>query len=155
LIAELKLKAGDAAPDFSAATSGGGRVSLGDFRGKHVILYFYPRDDTPGCTKEACAFRDYFAEFERKGAVVLGVSKDPVKAHDKFAKKYKLPFPLLVDEEKTIAQAYGAWGQKSFLGKKYMGMHRITFLIGPDGVIKKIWTHVKPERHAAEILAEL
>src|SRR5690349_9668646 len=111
---ELKLKAGDPAPEFSAATNGGGTVSLAELKGKHVVLYFYPRDDTPGCTKEACAFRDHFAEFKRKGAVVLGVSKDPAKSHDKFITKYKLPFTLLADEDKKIAQAYGAWGEKSF-----------------------------------------
>ena len=150
---DLKLKEGDPAPQFSAATNGGGNVSLTDFKGKNVILYFYPRDDTPGCTKEACAFRDHFAEFKKKGAVVLGVSADPVKSHDKFADKYKLPFTLLADEDKRIANAYGAWGEKAFLGKKYMGMHRITFLIGADGLIKKIWPKVKPAEHAEEVLA--
>ena len=134
---ELKLKEGDRAPEFNAATSGGGRVSLADFKGKNVILYFYPRDDTPGCTREACAFRDSFAEFIKKGAVVLGVSTDSAKSHDRFAEKYRLPFTLLADEDKKIVQAYGVWGQKSFLGKKYMGTHRVTFLIGPDGTIKK------------------
>lgn len=152
---ELKLKVGDPAPEFSAATNGGGKVSLADFKGKNVILYFYPKDDTPGCTKEACAFRDQFAEFTKNGAVVLGVSTDPVKAHDKFVEKYKLPFTLLADEEKKIVQAYGVWGEKSFLGKKYMGTHRVTFLIGPEGRIKKIWPKVKPEEHAKEVLAAL
>jgi len=152
---KLKLKEGDAAPAFSAVTSGGGKVLLADFKGKSVILYFYPRDDTPGCTKEACAFRDDFAEFKKKGAVVLGVSADSVKSHDKFVEKYKLPFTLLADEDKQIAQAYGAWGQKSFMGRKYMGMHRVTFLIGPDGRIKKVWPKVKPAQHAEEVLAAL
>ena len=152
---ELKLKEGDRAPDFSAATNGGGRVALADFKGKNIVLYFYPRDDTPGCTKQACAFRDHFAEFRKKGAVVLGVSVDPVKAHDKFVAKYKLPFTLLADEEKRIVEAYGVWGQKIFLGRKYMGTHRVTFLIGPDGRIKKIWPRVKVEEHAEEALAAL
>jgi thioredoxin-dependent peroxiredoxin len=152
---KLKLQTGDVAPDFSAATTGGGNVSLADFKGKHVILYFYPRDDTPGCTKEACAFRDHFAAFKKKGAVVLGVSIDPVKAHDKFVAKYKLPFTLLADEDKKIVQAYGVWGQKSFMGRKYMGTHRVSFLIGPDGRIKKIWPKVKPDQHAEEVLAVL
>lgn len=152
---ELKLKEGDPAPDFNAPTSGGGRASLADFKGKNVILYFYPRDDTPGCTKEACAFRDHFADFQKKGAVVLGVSIDPVKSHDKFIKKFKLPFTLLADEEKKIVEAYGVWGQKSFMGRKYMGTHRVTFLIGSDGRIKKIWPTVKPEEHAEEVLAAL
>jgi thioredoxin-dependent peroxiredoxin len=152
---KLKLKAGEAAPEFSAATSGGGKVSLADFRGKNVILYFYPRDDTPGCTKEACAFRDYFFDFKKKGAVVLGVSTDPVKAHDKFMEKFKLPFTLLADEDKKIVQAYGVWGEKSFMGRKFMGTHRVTFLIGPAGRIKKIWPRVKPDEHAEEVLAAL
>jgi peroxiredoxin Q/BCP len=152
---ELKLKEGDVAPEFTTATSGGGRLSLSDLRGKSVVLYFYPKDDTPGCTKEACAFRDHFAEFKRKGAVVLGVSTDPVKAHDKFVQKYKLPFTLLADEDRKIVDAYGVWGQKSFMGRKYLGTFRVTFLIGPDGVIRKIWPSVKPEEHAEEVLAAL
>ncbi len=152
---ELKLKQGDPAPEFTAVTNGGGEVSLSDFKGQHVILYFYPRDNTPGCTKEACAFRDEFAQFKKQGAVVLGVSTDSAKSHDKFVDKYKLPFPLLADEDKKIAQAYGAWGQKSFLGRKYMGTHRVTFLIGPDGKIKKSWPNVKPAEHAQEVLHAL
>ena len=152
---ELRLKEGDKAPAFSAATNGGGSVSLADLHGKHVILYFYPKDDTPGCTKEACAFRDHFAEFKKRGAVVLGVSTDPVKSHDKFVEKYKLPFTLLADEDRRIVEAYGVWGQKSFMGRKYMGIHRVTFLIGPDGKIQKIWPTVKPEEHAGEVLAAL
>ncbi|MGA9777900.1 MAG: thioredoxin-dependent thiol peroxidase [Limisphaerales bacterium] len=152
---QLKLKEGDAAPDFSAATNGGGRVALADFRSKNVILYFYPKDDTPGCTKEACSFRDQFAEFKKRGGVVLGVSTDPVKSHDKFVEKFKLPFPLLADEDKRMVTAYGVWGEKSFMGRKYLGTHRVTFLIGPDGRIKKIWPRVKPDEHAAEVLAAL
>jgi peroxiredoxin Q/BCP len=152
---ELKLKVGDRAPEFTAATNGGGRVSLSDFKGRNVILYFYPRDDTPGCTKEACAFRDGFAAFKRKGAVVLGVSTDSPKSHDKFIQKYKLPFTLLADEDKKIVEAYGVWGEKSFLGRKYQGTHRVTFLIGPDARIKKIWPAVKPAEHAQEVRAAL
>ena len=152
---ELKLKAGDVAPKFTAATNGGGKISLADLKGKNVILYFYPKDDTPGCTKEACAFRDEFAEFKKKGAIILGVSPDSVKKHDQFAEKFKLPFPLLADEDKKIVEAYGVWGEKSFMGRKYLGTHRVTFLIGPHGKIKKIWPLVKPEEHAAEVLAEL
>jgi thioredoxin-dependent peroxiredoxin len=151
----LKLKEGDRAPDFTAPTNGGGQLSLAELRGKNVILYFYPKDDTPGCTKEACAFRDHFAAFKKKGAVVLGVSVDPVKAHDKFVEKYKLPFTLLADTDKKIVEAYGVWGEKSFMGRKYQGIHRVTFLIGTDGRIKKIWPKVKPEEHAAEVLAAL
>jgi thioredoxin-dependent peroxiredoxin len=152
---ELKLKEGDAAPPFTAAASGGATVSLADFKGRNVILYFYPRDNTPGCTKEACAFRDHFADFKKAGAVVLGVSTDPVKSHDKFAGKYKLPFTLLADEDKKIVQAYGVWGPKTFMGVKYTGTNRVTFLIGPDGRIKKIWPKVKPAEHAEEVLAAL
>jgi peroxiredoxin Q/BCP len=149
---ELKLKEGDKAPAFTAATSGGGKVSLADLKGRHVVLYFYPRDDTPGCTKEACGFRDQFAAFKKAGAVVLGVSVDPVKAHDKFVEKFKLPFTLLSDEDKKMVQDYGVWGEKVFMGRKYLGTHRVTFLIGPDGRIKKIWPVVKPEEHPAEVL---
>jgi len=152
---QLKLKEGQEAPEFSAETSGGGRVSLSDFKGKNVVLYFYPKDDTPGCTKEACAFRDAYARFGKKGAVVLGVSTDPVKSHDKFTEKFKLPFTLLADPEKKIVQDYGVWGEKTFMGRKYMGTHRVTFLIGPDGRIKKIWPKVKPEEHAEEVLAAI
>ena len=152
---ELRLKEGDLAPGFNASTSGGGKVSLSDFKGKNVILYFYPRDDTPGCTKEACAFRDEFAPFKKQGAVVLGVSTDSAKSHDRFAEKYKLPFTLVSDEDKKIVQAYGVWGEKRFMGRKYQGTHRVTFLIGPDGRIRKIWPAVKPAEHAKEVLAAL
>jgi thioredoxin-dependent peroxiredoxin len=152
---ELKLKEDDIAPAFTAATNGGSSVSLSDFKGKNVILYFYPKDDTSGCTKEACGFRDHFAEFKKRGAVVLGVSPDPVKSHDKFVKKYSLPFTLLADEDKKIVNAYSVWGQKTFWGRKYMGTYRVTFLIGPNGRIKKIWPDVKPEEHVKEVLAAL
>ena len=151
----LVLKEGDKAPDFSVPTNGGGHVGLSDLRGKNVVLYFYPKDDTSGCTKEACAFRDEFAAFKQKGAIVLGVSIDSPKAHDKFVEKYKLPFPLLSDADKKIVEAYGVWGEKSFIGRKYMGTYRVTFLIGPDGLIKRIWPEVKPDKHAAEVLAAL
>jgi len=152
---ELKLKEGDVAPDFSAMTNGGGKISLAGLKGKNVILYFYPKDDTSGCTKEACGFRDGFAAFKKRGAVILGVSPDSVKSHDKFVKKYSLPFTLLADEDKKIVEAYGVWGQKTFWGRKYMGVYRVTFLIGPDGRIKKIWPDVKPEEHPQEVLEAL
>ena len=151
----LSLKPGDPAPNFSATATDGSTITLAALKGKPVILYFYPRDDTPGCTKEACAFRDSYADFRNKGAVVLGVSTDPVKAHVKFTEKFKLPFPLLADEDKAIVTAYGVWGEKSFMGRKFMGTHRVTFLIGADGRIKHIWPTVKPEAHAAEVLAAL
>ena len=152
---KLKLKEGDPAPAFAGVTTGGGRVSLADFKGKSVVLYFYPRDDTPGCTKEACAFRNHFAALKEKGAVVLGVSTDSVKAHSKFAGKYRLPFPLLADEDKKIVQAYGVWGEMTIMGRKFQGTHRTTFLIDPDGRILKIWSRVKPDDHAGEVLASL
>jgi peroxiredoxin Q/BCP len=152
---ELKLKKGDRAPDFTAATNDGGKASLSDFKGKNVIIYFYPKDDTPGCTKEACAFRDEFAAFKERGAVILGVSTDSAQSHDNFAEKYKLPFTLVSDEDKKIVQAYGVWGEKSFMGRKYQGTHRVTFLVGPDGKIKAIWPDVKPAEHAKEVLAAL
>jgi peroxiredoxin Q/BCP len=151
----LTLKEGDKAPAFSAETNGGKRISLADFTGKNVVLYFYPKDDTPGCTTEACGFRDEWAAFKKRGAVILGVSTDPVKAHDKFVAKFDLPFPLLADVNKEIVQAYGVWGEKSFMGRRYMGTHRVTFLIGPDGRIRKIWPQVKPGEHPAEVLAAL
>jgi peroxiredoxin Q/BCP len=152
---KLTLKEGDKAPAFTASTNGGGKISLADYKGQNVILYFYPKDDTPGCTKEACAFRDAWADFKKKKAVILGVSTDKVKSHDKFVEKFTLPFPLLADEDKKIVEAYGVWGPKTFMGVKYIGTSRVTFLIGPDGKIKKIWPKVKPAEHAAEVLAEL
>jgi len=152
---KLAVKEGDQAPPFIANTSGGKKISLNDFKGRNVILYFYPRDDTPGCTKEACSFRDNFPRFNEKDAVVLGVSTDSVKAHDKFVNKFQLPFILIADEDKRIVQAYGVWGQKSFMGRKYMGTHRVTVLIGPDGRIRKIWSNVKPAEHAEEVLSAI
>ena len=152
---KLTLKEGDKAPDFSALTQEGKTVSLADFAGRNVLLYFYPKDDTPGCTREACGFRDSFAAFRKKRVVVLGVSPDSVKSHLKFAEKFELPFPLLADEEKRIVQAYGVWGQKQFMGRSYMGTHRVSFLIGPDGRIRKTWPKVKPDEHPAEVLAAL
>lgn len=152
---DLKLKEGDPAPDFTAVASGGGTVSLSNFKGKYVVLYFYPRDDTPGCTKEACGFRDAYEKLKKAGAVVLGVSIDSIKSHEKFIHKFKLPFALLADEDKSIVQRYGVWGQKSFMGRKYMGTHRVTFLIDPGGTLKKIWPNVKPEAHAAEVLVAI
>jgi peroxiredoxin Q/BCP len=150
---QLPVKEGDMAPLFSAKAGDGATIALGDLRGKNVVLYFYPRDNTPGCTIEACRFRDQFADFEKSGIVVLGVSADSAASHVRFTTRYRLPFVLLADEDKAIAIAYGAWGEKSFLGRKYMGMRRITFLIGPDGRIRKIWRKVKPPKHAAEVLA--
>jgi thioredoxin-dependent peroxiredoxin len=152
---QLNVKEGDVAPDFEAKTFEGETIRLSDLRGKEVVLYFYPKDDTPGCTKEACGFRDWFDSFKKKGVKVLGVSPDTAKSHKKFSEKFNLPFPLLLDEEKKIINAYGVWGEKTFMGRKYMGVYRVTFLIGKDGRIKKIWPDVKPDGHASEILSEL
>ena len=150
---DLKLKEGDPAPDFSALSTDGKQLSLKDFAGKSFVLYFYPKDDTPGCTQEACAFRDSMSEFDAKGLTVLGVSPDSVKAHQKFTTKFSLTFPLLADEGHKIAEAYGVWGEKVFMGRRYMGVNRVTFLIGGDGLIRKIWPKVSPEEHAKEVLA--
>ena len=152
---EIGLKGGDLAPDFKVTATDGTTVQLSALRGHVVVLYVYPKDDTPGCTKEACSFRDAFAEFKRHGAVVLGVSTDPVKSHVKFTEKFKLPFQLLADESKAIVESYKVWGEKTFMGRKYMGTHRVTYLIGRDGRILHVWTKVKPEQHAEEVLAQL
>jgi peroxiredoxin Q/BCP len=147
-----KLKEGDKAPDFSVHDAEGATVKLKDLRGRKVVLYFYPKDDTPGCTKEACAFRDGFAKFKRRGIEVLGVSLDSEKAHQKFIKKFDLPFRLLADTDREISEAYGTYGEKKFMGRTYMGVHRMTFLIDEKGKIKKIFNKVKPEDHAEEVL---
>ena len=133
------IEAGQKAPAFSMRNQDGNTVTLGDYAGKNVVLYFYPKDDTPGCTVEACAFRDEHSALEKKGAVVLGVSGDDEKSHQKFIKKFNLPFPLLVDADHKAAEAYGAWGEKNMYGRKYMGFIRSTFLIGPDGAVKAAW----------------
>lgn len=151
----LQLRPGDPAPPFSALATDGTTVTLASLAGRFVVLYFYPKDDTPGCTKEACAFRDIYEQFTMRNAVVLGVSTDPVKAHVKFTAKFGLPFPLLADTEKQIVTAYGAWGEKTFMGRRYQGIHRVTFLIGPDGRIRRVWPKVTPVEHAVEVLAAL
>ena len=146
---------GAAAPAFSAPDQSGKIVSLSDFKGKTVILYFYPKDDTPGCTVEACSFRDEHAAFKKKGAVIIGVSPDNAKAHTKFIEKFTLPFILLSDGDHKIAEAYKVWVEKSMYGRKYMGMERSTFVIDPHGKLKAIYRKVKPAEHTAEVLAEL
>jgi peroxiredoxin Q/BCP len=133
----------------------GSTVRLANLRGSHVVLYFYPKDDTPGCTTEACSFRDAWAELQRRGVKVYGVSRDSVKSHQKFTEKYELPFTLLSDEGGAVAQKYGVWVEKSMYGKSYMTMARTTFYIQPDGVIGHVWQQVKPEGHAEEVLAYL
>ena len=151
----LKPKEGDSAPDFTAPVRGGESVSLSSLRGRPVVLFFYPRDSTPGCTKEACAFRDLHDRFKRRKAAVLGISVDSVKSHDRFAAKYGFPFPLVSDEDQRIVKAYGVWGEKKFMGRTYEGTRRVTFLIDAKGRIQRIWETVKPETHAEEVLAEL
>ncbi len=146
---------GTEAPDFTLPTSKGGDVSLGDLRGKWVVLYFYPKDDTPGCTIEACQFRDEIGAVQAAGAVVLGVSKDPIKSHLKFAEKYSLPFDLLSDVDHGVADAYGSWGPKTFMGKESIGMLRTTVLIDPEGRVARTWPKVKADGHAKEVLAAL
>lgn len=146
------LKEGDKAPAFKALDAGGNQVKLSDFRGQKVVLYFYPKDDTPGCTKEACSFRDSHAKLSRHGIKVLGVSLDTGAAHKKFAAKYDLPFTLLSDTDRAVSEAYGTYGEKKFMGRTYMGLHRMTFLIDEKGRLKKIFNKVKPEGHAEEVL---
>jgi peroxiredoxin Q/BCP len=146
---------GEPAPDFSATTDAGERVSLSDFRGSPVVLYFDPKDDTPGCTAQACAIRDAYGEFERAGAVVLGVSPDSEAKHVKFKEKYDLPFTLLADPEHEVAGRYGVWGEKRYMGRTYMGVSRTTFLVAPDGTVAKVMHDVKPDNHADDVLAAL
>ena len=149
------MKAGDKAPDIRLRTDTGEEFKLSAMKGKRVVLYFYPRADTPGCTVEACEFRDGIKAFAKKGAVVLGISPDKPEAQAKFKTKYDLPFTLLADEEKAAAQAYGVWQEKTMYGKKVMGIERSTFIIGSDGRIEKIYAKVKAKGHAAEVLANL
>ncbi len=154
--ADLKMPIeGAAAPDFSAVDGAGKTIRLSDFKGTSVVLYFYPKDDTPGCTVEACDFRDHHSQILKRGAVVLGVSPDNGKSHQKFATKHGLGFPLLVDESHDIGHKYGTWGEKSMYGRKYMGMFRSTFLIGADQKIKKVWPKVSVTGHVDEVLAAL
>ena len=151
----IKLKEGEAAPDFTALTNGDEEISLSQFRGQTVVLYFYPKDNTPGCNKEACGFRDVHTEIVAKNAIVLGVSADSVTKHEKFIEKFELPFKLIADENKDICNAYGVWGEKKFMGRTYLGINRQTFLIDGDGVIRKIWLKVKVAEHAKEVLDAL
>ncbi|WP_164020259.1 thioredoxin-dependent thiol peroxidase [Pyxidicoccus trucidator] len=148
-------QAGDTAPGFQLPDQDGNSVSLSQHAGKHVVLYFYPKDDTPGCTTEACDFRDEHSALGAAGAVVLGVSADSTERHRKFATKYSLPFPLLADPGHQVLEAYGVWGEKSLYGRKFQGITRATFLIGPDGRVKQAWPKVKVSGHVAEVLAAL
>jgi peroxiredoxin Q/BCP len=149
------VEEGKPAPDFELTSDAGERVRLSDLRGKPVVLYFYPKDDTPGCTRQACDIRDAWGDFERAGAVVLGVSPDGEASHAKFKAKYNLPFPLLADPDHAVSEAYGVWKQKSFAGRKYMGVERSTFLIAPDGTVARVMRKVDAKAHAADVLAVL
>lgn len=149
------IEEGKPAPAFTLDSDDRGTVSLSDFAGKSVVVYFYPKDDTPGCTKEACGFRDAYDRILEKGAVIVGISPDKAASHAKFRGKFSLPFILLADPDHLVLEAYGAWGEKSMYGKKYQGVLRSTVIIGPDGMVKKIYPKVKPEGHAEEILASL
>ena len=149
------LKAGDPAPDFTLVSDGGQEVSLSDYRGQKVVLYFYPKDDTPGCTAEACAFRDDHSDIVAAGAAVLGVSPDTIKSHDKFKAKYNLPFALLSDPDHRVADMYGAWGEKKMFGKSYEGILRSTFIVDEEGKIVKVFPKVTPKDHSREVLAAL
>ena len=146
---------GQEAPDFELKNDAGETVRLSAFRGTPIVLYFYPKDDTPGCTTQACGIRDAYGEFERAGAIVFGVSPDNERSHGKFREKYDLPFNLLADTDHAVAEQYGVWGERSFMGKSYMGVSRSTFVIGSDGTVKKVFPKVKPAEHAADVLAAL
>lgn len=149
------LNEGDKAPEFSLPSDGGGTVSLGDYKGQKVIVYFYPKDDTPGCTKESCSLSENISSLNKLGCAVIGISKDSVKKHDKFKEKYNLQFPLGSDEGGDTCERYGVWAEKKFMGRKYMGILRTTFLIDENGTIEKIWKDVKVEGHTEEILKAL
>jgi thioredoxin-dependent peroxiredoxin len=149
------LEEGAPAPDFTLASDSGEEVTLSSFRGKPVVLYFYPKDDTPGCTTQACAIRDAYSDFRDRGAVVLGVSPDDEASHVRFKEKYSLPFTLLADPEHKVADEYGVWKERNLYGKKSMGIERSTFVIDADGNVSKVMRRVKPDTHAADVLAAL
>ena len=149
------LTEGMQAPDFAMPTDDGGIVTLADFRGKTLVLYFYPKDDTPGCTAEACTFRDNLPHFQSVNAAIMGVSKDDVTSHGKFRNKFSLNFPLATDTDGSVCEAYGVWGEKSMYGKKYMGIDRATFLIDGTGLVRKVWRKVKVEGHDAQVKAAI
>jgi peroxiredoxin Q/BCP len=149
------VEQGREAPDFELTSDSGDRVRLSQFRGKPVVLYFYPRDDTPGCTKQACAIRDSYDDFTERGAVVLGISPDEESSHVKFKQKHGLPFTLLADPEHEVAERYGVWGERKYMGRTYMGIERSTFLIDQEGRVAKVMRRVKPDTHAEQVLAAL
>ncbi len=151
----MPIQSGLPAPEFSLVDDTGAIRKLSDFRGQTIVLYFYPKDDTPGCTTEACNFRDDYSAYLQAGVNILGVSPDSPKSHAKFKQKFQLPFPLLADEDHALCEAYGVWGEKKFMGREYMGVLRTTFVIDPNGLIKKVFENVKPAEHSAEVLAAM
>lgn len=151
----MTLSIGDTAPDFSLPSDTGKTITLSKLRGKKIVLYFYPKDDTPGCTKEACDFRDYFDQFQKRDVEIVGISKDNVKAHTRFKEKYTLPFTLLVDEKADVCEAYGVVNKKNLFGKTFLGIQRSTFLIDEKGVIRAIWRGVKVQGHVDEVLEQV
>jgi peroxiredoxin Q/BCP len=151
----VAVEVGQDAPDFELESDSGDRVRLSSLRGSPVVLYFYPKDDTPGCTLQACEIRDAWSDFEARGAVVLGVSPDSASSHEQFRSKYDLPFTLLADTGHEVAETYGVWGEKSYAGKTYMGVERSTFVIGADGNVAKVFHKVKPDEHAGQVLEAL
>ena len=151
----MPIVSGIPAPEFELLDDTSTLRKLSDYRGRHVVLYFYPKDDTPGCTKEACNFRDDYSAYDQAGVVILGVSPDSVSSHVKFKQKFQLQFPLLADEEHKVSERYGVWGPKKFMGKEYVGVLRTTFLIDRDGTVKKVYENVRPAEHSAELLKEL
>ena len=157
-MSDTEVKESQQAPDFTLAAIGpedvvkNNQIHLSDLRGKSIVLYFYPKDDTPGCTAEACSFRDADHEMQKRGVIVLGMSTDSIASHQKFADKYGLSFPLLSDADTTVSQRYGVWKEKNMYGKKYMGVTRETFLIDKEGIVRKVWSKVKAEGHAQEVL---
>jgi peroxiredoxin Q/BCP len=151
----MSINAGQPAPEFSLADETGTLRRLADYRGQTIVLYFYPKDDTPGCTTEACNFRDDYSVYEKNGVTILGVSPDNPASHARFKQKFQLPFSLLADTDHALCEAYGVWGEKQFMGRAYMGALRTTFVISPDGMIKKVFENVKPADHSAEVLAAI
>jgi thioredoxin-dependent peroxiredoxin len=149
----MTIQQGTPAPQFSLPDETGTIRNLSDFSGQTIVLYFYPKDDTPGCTTQACNFRDDYSAYEQAGVTILGVSPDSPKSHAKFKEKFNLPFSLLADEQHELCEQFGVWGQKKFMGREYMGVMRTTFVVGPDGIVKKVFENVKPADHSAEVLA--
>ena len=151
----MVLSEGVKAPEFNLTDSEGNQHRLSDYEGETIVVYFYPKDDTPGCTKEACSFRDAYADFKEAGVEVIGISPDTEQSHKKFANKYDLPFTILSDPDHKVSEAYGVWGLKKYMGREYEGIYRTTFIIGPDGEIKRVFENVKPSDHSQEVLEEV